>query len=80
MVTFNSRITKNGNIKISGQLRDILALVPNDRVTVTIDCDAPDELKIPRELLDEAGIPENSVLEVFAEDGRVIVQVATDEE
>ena len=80
MVTFSSRITKNGNIKISGQLRDILALVPNDRVTVTIDCDAPDELKIPREFLDEAGIPENSVLEVFAEDGRVIVQVATDEE
>lgn len=80
MVTFNSIITKNGNIKISGQLRDILALVPNDRVTVTIDCDAPDELKISREFLDEAGIPENSVLEVFAEDGRVIVQVATDEE
>ena len=49
MVTFNSRITKNGNIKISGQLRDILALVPNDRVTVTIDCDAPDELKMPEE-------------------------------
>jgi len=80
MVTFSSRITKNGNIKISGQLRDILALVPNDRITVTIDCDASDELKIPREFLDEAGIPENSVLEVFAEDGRVIVQVATDEE
>lgn len=47
---------------------------------MTIDCDAPYELKIPREFLDEAGIPENSVLEVFAEDGRVIVQVATDEE
>ena len=42
MVTFNSRITKNGNIKVSKQLREILALVPNDRVTVTIDCDAPD--------------------------------------
>ena len=46
MVTFNSRITKNGNIKMSAQLREILALVPNDRVTVTIDCDDPNELRI----------------------------------
>lgn len=57
MVTFNSRITKNGNIKISGQLRDILALVPNDRVTVTIDCDAPDELKIRENFLMRRGFP-----------------------
>ena len=79
MVTFNSRITKNGNIKMSAQLRDILALVPYDRVTVTIDCDAPDELKIPQEFLDEAGIPADSVLEVYTEDGRVIVQEADDD-
>lgn len=76
MVTFNSRITKNGNIKMSAQLRDILALVPYDRVTVTIDCDNPDELKIPQNILAEAGIPADSVLEVYTEDGRVIVQEA----
>lgn len=79
MVTFNSRITKNGNIKVSTQLREILALVPNDRVTVTIDCDAPDELKIPQEFLDEAGIAADSVLEVYTEEGRVIVQEAYDD-
>lgn len=79
MVTFNSRITKNGNIKMSAQLREILALVPNDRVTVTIDCDNPDELRIPQEFLDEAGIPADSVLEVYTEDGRVIVQEAIDD-
>lgn len=79
MVTFNSRITKNGNIKISTQLREILALVPNDRVTVTIDCDAPDELKIPQEFLDEAGIPEDVTLEVSAYDGCVLVQEACDD-
>ncbi len=79
MVTFNSRITKNGNIKMSAQLREILALVPNDRVTVTIDCDAPDELKIPQEFLDEAGIPEDAVLEVCAYDGCVLVQEAYDD-
>lgn len=76
MVTFNSKITKNGNIKVSAQLREILALVPGDRVTVTIDCDDPDELKIPQEFLDEAGIPEDAVLEVCAYDGCVLVQEA----
>ena len=79
MVTFNSRITKSGNVKISAQLREILGLEPNDRVTVTIDCKSPEELKIPSEFLDEAGIPEGAVLEVYAEDGRVIVQEACDE-
>ena len=79
MVTFNSRITKNGNIKMSAQLREILALVPNDKVTVTIDCDFDDEIKIPQEFFDEAGIPEDAVLEVYTEDGRVIVQEACDD-
>lgn len=79
MVTFNSRITKNGNIKVSKQLREILALVPNDRVTVTIDCDAPDELKIPQNILAEAGIAADSVLEVYTEEGRVVVQEAYDD-
>ena len=79
MVTFNSRITKNGNIKMSAQLREILALVPNDKVMVTIDRDNPDELKIPQNILAEAGIPADSVLEVYTEEGRVIVQEAYDD-
>lgn len=79
MVTFNSRITKNGNIKVSKQLRDVLALIPNDCVTVTIDCDDLDELKIPQNILEEAGIAADSVLEVYTEEGRVIVQEAYDD-
>lgn len=79
MVTFNSRITKGGNLKISAQLREILGLEPNDRVTVTLDCESPEELKIPPEFLDEAGIPEDAVLEVYSENGRVIVQEACDD-
>ena len=79
MVTFNSRITKNGNIKMSAQLREILALVPNDKVTVTIDCDFDDEIKIPQEFLDEAGIPEDAVLEESAYVGCVLVQEACDD-
>ncbi len=79
MVTFNSRITKNGNVKVSKQLREILALVPNDRVTVTLDCEAPDELRIPPEFLEEAGISEDAVLEVYVEDGSIIVREAYDD-
>ncbi len=79
MVTFNSRITKGGNLKISAQLREILGLELNDRVTVTLDCESPEELKIPPDFLDEAGIPEDAVLEVYAENGRVIVQEACDD-
>ena len=77
MVTFNCRVTKNGNLRLSKQAREILALVPNDVVTVTIE--EPDELKIPRNLLSEAGISEETTLEVYAEDGRVVVQEACDE-
>ena len=54
--------------------------MPNDRVTVTIDCDDPSELRIPPEFLDEAGIPEDAVLEVYVEDGSIIVQEAIDDE
>ena len=79
MVTFNSRITKNGNVKVSKQLREILALVPNDKVTVTLDCEAPDELRIPPEFLEEAGISEDAVLEVYVEDGSIIVREAYDD-
>ena len=79
MVTFNSRITKGGNFKIPAQLREILGLEPNDRVTLTLDCESPEELKIPPDFLDEAGIPEDAVLEVYAENGRVIVQEACDD-
>ena len=48
-------------------------------MTVTFDCESPEELKIPPDFLDEAGIPEDAVLEVYAENGRVIVQEACDE-
>ena len=53
--------------------------MPNDRVTVTIDCDFNDEIKIPQEFFDEAGIPEDAVLEVSAYDGCVLVQEDCDD-
>ena len=46
MVTFESKVTKNGNLKVSSQLREILGLHSGKRVTVTLDYTDPDEIKI----------------------------------
>ena len=56
MVKFESKVTKNGNLKVSSQLREILGLYSGKRVIVTLDYTDPDEIKIPQEILDEAGI------------------------
>ena len=79
MVTFESKITKNGNLKVSKQLRDILGLNKGERVTVTLDCNAPNELRIPSDILAEAGIPDECALEVYVDGGRIVIQEAIDE-
>ena len=81
MVTFKSKITKNGNLKVSRQLRDLLGLKEGEKVTVTLDglnSDMLDELKIPTDILAEAGIPEDRPLEVYVDDRRVVIQEAID--
>lgn len=79
MVTFESKITKRGNLKVSRQLREILGLCEGARVIVMLECENPDELRIPPEFLAEAGIPEDSTLEVYVDSGRVVVQEAVDD-
>ena len=79
MVTFESKITKNGNLKVSRQLREILELNKGERVTVTLDCNAPNELRIPSDILAEAGIPDECALEVYVDGGRIVIQEAIDE-
>ncbi len=74
MVTFESKVTKSGNLKVSGQIRDILGLFSGQKVTVTLDCVAPDEIKIPQEILDEAGICADNGLEIYTDDGQIIIQ------
>lgn len=77
MVTFESKITKSGNIKVSSQLREILGLYSGQKVTVVLDCDASDdEIKIPQEILDEAGICADNGLEIYTDDGKIIIQEA----
>lgn len=74
MVTFESKVTKNGNLKISSQLKEILGLYSGKRVTVTLDYTAPDEIKIPQEILDEAGICADNGLEIYTDEGQIIIQ------
>ncbi len=74
MITFETKVTKSGNLKVSSQLREILGLYSGKRVTVHLDCDAPDEIKIPQEILDEAGICADNGLEIYADEGQIIIQ------
>ena len=74
MVTFDRKVTKSGNLKISSQLRDILGLYSGQRVTVHLDYDDPDEINIPQEILDEAGICAENGLEIYTDDGQIIIQ------
>ncbi len=74
MVTFESKVTKNGNLKVSSQLREILGLYSGKRVTIMLDYTAPDEIKIPQEILDEAGICADNGLEIYTDEGQIIIQ------
>ncbi len=76
MVTFESKITKGGNIKVSAQLREILGLCSGKKVTVHLDCDDPDTIRIPQDILDEAGISVDNTWEIYADDGKIIIQEA----
>lgn len=77
MVTFESKVTKNGNLKVSSQLREILGLYGGKRVIVTLDYTDPDEIKIPQEILDEAGICADNGLEIYTDEGQIIIQEPT---
>ncbi len=76
MVTFESKVTKAGNLKVSTQLRDILGLHSGKRVTVHLDCDDPDDIRIPKDILDEAGFSADSAWEIYTDDGKIIIQEA----
>lgn len=78
MVTFNCKITGNGNLKLSEQAQEILDLRPGDEVRISIHL-GDEEIIVPQVYLDDAGIPAGSTLEVCAENWRLIIQEAVDE-
>ncbi|WP_285826473.1 hypothetical protein, partial [Parabacteroides goldsteinii] len=59
------------------QLREILGLYSGKRVIVTLDYTDPDEIKIPQEILDEAGICADNGLEIYTDEGQIIIQEPT---
>ncbi len=80
MITFNSKITKKGNLKVSPQVLEILGLSEGENVSVSLDADISDEIKIPPEILEEAGIDESRGLEIYTDSGCVIISEAERED
>lgn len=77
MLTFDCRITKNGNLKLTKQTQDILGVSEGDTVKVSVYGDG---IRIPQEILDTAGLDADGNLEIYADDGVVVVQEADEDE
>ena len=77
MLTFDCRVTKNGNLKLTKQAQDILGVSEGDTVRVSVYGDG---VRIPQEILDTAGLDADGNLEIFADDGVVVVQEADEDE
>ena len=77
MLTFDCRVTKNGNLKLTKQTQDILGVSEGDTVKVSV---YGDSIRIPQEILDTAGLDADGNLEIYADDGVVVVQEADEDE
>lgn len=77
MLTFDCRVTKNGNLKLTKQTQDILCVSEGDTVKVSVYGDG---IRIPQEILDTAGLDADGNLEIYADDGVVVVQEADEDE
>ena len=77
MLTFDCRVTKNGNLKLTKQTQEILGVTEGDTVKVSVYGDG---IRIPQEILDTAGLDADGNLEIYADDGVVVVQEADEDE
>lgn len=77
MLTFDCRVTKNGNLKLTKQAQDILGVSEGDTVKISIYGDG---IRIPQEILDTAGLDVDGKLEIYADEGIVVVQEADKDE
>lgn len=89
--SFTGKISKKGNIKVSPQALEIIGAESGDQVFVSLSlpaegyvinpCGRCNEcLRIPAELMEEAEIPIDAKLEIFADEGRIIIQEADGDE
>ena len=84
MITFQTRLTKKGNIKVPLDILNLMSACPGDDVIVSVDLDcdslvvsryddgSEDGINVPADLLDEAGIDSDNY-QMYADDGRVII-------
>ena len=83
MITFQTRLTKKGNIKVPLDILNLMSACPGDDVIVSLDLDRDslvvsryddDEfgITVPANLLYEAGI-DNDNYQMYADNGRVII-------
>ena len=77
MLTFDCKVTKNGNLKLTKQAQEILGVSEGDTVKVSVYGDG---VRIPQEILDTAGLDADGNLEIYADDGIVVVQEADEDE
>ena len=77
MLTFDCKVTKNGNLKLTKQAQEILGVSEGDTVKVSVYGDG---IRIPQEILDTAGLDADGNLEIYADDGVVVVQEADEDE
>lgn len=83
MITFQTRLTKKGNIKVPLDILNLMSACPGDDVIVSVDLDCDslvvsrynddeDGINVPVDLLDEAGIDAENY-QMYADNGRVII-------
>ena len=82
MITFQTRLTKKGNIKVPLDILNLMSACPGDDVIVSVDLDCDslvvsryddeDGINVPVDLLDEAGIDTENY-QMYADNGRVII-------
>ena len=82
MITFQTRLTKKGNIKVPVDILNLMSACPGDDVIVSVDLDCDslvvsryddeDGINVPVDLLDEAGIDTENY-QMYADNGRVII-------
>ena len=84
MITFQTTLTKKGNIKVPADVLELISARPRDAVIVSVDLDcdslmisrydndSEDGIAVPFDLLDEAGIDSENY-QIYADNGRVVI-------
>lgn len=58
---------------MDAQVLDIIGVKPGDTVNISVEPSSDSNIRIPQELLDEAGIDESRGFDIYTDDGCVII-------